>query len=846
MNHSQLSSEGSGEDSSSSSSSSSSEKKYNNDKKSNNNNVRDSTGAILIARDYEALVQEDAAARTGASWDLNAAGEWDENHAPTTTTRASVPVDVRSFDTARIYIESGTGGDGVVAFKRLKYNPNAGPCGGNGGKGGDVWIVADGTMTSLRAFRRKVHHKSGAGGRGGGKDMSGAAGEDVEIRVPVGTVVWAPPDAPLNDEAIYDAASDVTTIGAGTVVDVFDDDDSSSSSLVPTSATTTSTTTSDFQPRPGAVKVVELLETGARHLLAAGGRGGRGNASFKTGKNKAPQMCEKGEAGTNTWLDLELKLCADAGIVGCPNAGKSTLLASLSNADPKIGAYPFTTLVPNLGVCEDLVPAGAEPVVFADIPGLLEGAHVGRGLGREFLRHIERCRVLVHLVDGTSPDPVGDFVAISNELALFSDSLATKPRIVFVSKIDQPECQEFWAEEQSRWLSDGIDETIEGDAYENANMATEDSLEASWQSSDDAWDIDDNDDEKDGEWEVGDENNDDVDDDEVWEGTASFDTAELAFLRRMSFDGDGDGEVPALPPPLSLRAACARFGAKLSPMPISGLARENVRDVVSAVCEALNNTAKDAREEEEREQEEDVFSDLQSQARHGGPSLAQMRGEEDDDEEDLWDAASLAAASALATYGNGSKSERRKGSSNKPSSLLGDNTKDATRLSDFKVLCITPGGRRSRRAGGANTWVVRGSSLERFVQMTNWEYYEAAKRFHEVLKQAGVWQSLSKSGAREGDTVFVGEFEFEWKDAVMSTSASTARTGSRRKTRGERMRKSETPTDDWDDILAEERDAQRRGAKLGEAALYEDWLSSQTRGKGDWTKGSSSWPGMSG
>ena len=183
-----------------------------------------------------------------------------------------------------------------------------------------------------------------------------------------------------------------------------------------------------------------------------GGRGGRGNLSFKTANNTAPTLAERGEAGTETWVDLELKVVADVGIIGIPNAGKSTLLSVVTSAKPKIANYPFTTLVPNLGVCE----LDYRTTVFADVPGLLEGAHEGLGLGHEFLRHVQRCRALVHVVDGTSPDPVGDFRAINLELELFNPELRYKPQLVAYNKIDVPDSGDFWEVVREELMADGI------------------------------------------------------------------------------------------------------------------------------------------------------------------------------------------------------------------------------------------------------------------------------------------------------------------------------------------------------------------------------------------------------
>jgi len=250
-------------------------------------------------------------------------------------------------------------------------------------------LECDPEMNTLAFFRRKIHHRATKGTNGLGKGKLGIRGEDVRIPVPPGTVVY--------DEAGAFAG--------------------------------------------------ELKAAGDALVVARGGRGGRGNEAFKTARYTAPKMSEKGQEGSKRWINLELKLVADVGFVGVPNAGKSTLLAAASNARPKIANYPFTTVVPNLGVCDLLDPygpggdagAGNKGLVLADIPGLLEGAHTGRGLGIAFLRHVQRCGVLVHVVNGASEDPAGDFEAINQELALFNPRLKEKPQVVVLNKVDLPE-----------------------------------------------------------------------------------------------------------------------------------------------------------------------------------------------------------------------------------------------------------------------------------------------------------------------------------------------------------------------------------------------------------------------
>lgn len=286
-------------------------------------------------------------------------------------------------DEARIYVKGGDGGDGCMSFRREKFVPLGGPNGGHGGHGGSVYVVADPRLNTLIHFRRRIHFKAGHGEHGRGKDQHGRKGEDIEVRVPLGTVVY--------DDATGEVLADLTT-------------------------------------------------PGQRALVAAGGRGGRGNAAFKSPTNQAPRFAERGEPGVERWLRLELKLIADVGIVGVPNAGKSTLLARVTAARPKIADYPFTTLEPQLGV----VVVDHRDFVLADIPGLIEGAHSGAGLGDRFLRHIERCRVLIHLLNGLSPDPIGDWEAINQELELFNPLLADKVQIVAFNKMDLPDVRERW------------------------------------------------------------------------------------------------------------------------------------------------------------------------------------------------------------------------------------------------------------------------------------------------------------------------------------------------------------------------------------------------------------------
>ncbi len=286
-------------------------------------------------------------------------------------------------DTARIYVKAGDGGKGAVSFRREKYVPAGGPDGGDGGDGGDVIVEADGSMLTLMDFRHRKRYRAENGHPGAGADKHGRNGAGEVVRVPPGTVV-------------RDAAT-------------------------------------------GEV-VADLVSPGQSAVVARGGKGGRGNARFATPRRQAPRYAQPGIAGEERWLELELKLLADVGLVGLPNVGKSTLISWMSAARPKIADYPFTTLVPNLGVVD--VGDGRSFVV-ADIPGLIEGAHGGAGLGHEFLRHVERTRVLVHVLDlaAEERDPVHDFEVIEDELRLYSPELATRPTVVAANKIDLPQAR---------------------------------------------------------------------------------------------------------------------------------------------------------------------------------------------------------------------------------------------------------------------------------------------------------------------------------------------------------------------------------------------------------------------
>jgi GTP-binding protein len=288
-------------------------------------------------------------------------------------------------DHAKIYVKGGDGGNGIVAFRREKYVPKGGPAGGDGGRGGNVVFVADEGMKTLMDFKYRKHFKADRGVHGQGKNMHGAWGEDLTVKVPVGTIIY--------------------------------DDDT------------------------GEV-VADLTRTGQEVMAARGGRGGRGNARFSTSTNKAPSYSENGEPGQERWLRLELKLLADVGLVGFPNAGKSTFISRVSAARPKIADYPFTTLVPNLGV---VVTRDKDSFVIADIPGLIAGASQGIGLGHDFLRHIERTRVLLYILDAAETEGrevMEDYRILRQELEQFNPALLDRPYLVAANKIDLSEAQD--------------------------------------------------------------------------------------------------------------------------------------------------------------------------------------------------------------------------------------------------------------------------------------------------------------------------------------------------------------------------------------------------------------------
>ena len=302
------------------------------------------------------------------------------------------------FDKAEIIVKAGDGGNGAVSFRREKFVPFGGPDGGDGGDGGNVIIMADSSIADLRVFRRKRFYRARDGQHGKGKKQHGKKGDNLILAVPVGTLV-------LNKIQIG-----------------------------------------------GDPLIADLEEAGQQVVVAGGGKGGLGNTHFASSTNQAPRIAEKGEAGEENSIILELRLIADVGIIGYPNVGKSTLLAAASAAKPKIASYPFTTLEPILGVAE----VEQQSFVLAEIPGIVDGAHFGRGLGHEFLRHVMRTKLLIHLLDGSSMSPARNLTQVNAELGLFDSALAQKPQLVAVNKIDLPQVQARLAEIKAAFTSIGI------------------------------------------------------------------------------------------------------------------------------------------------------------------------------------------------------------------------------------------------------------------------------------------------------------------------------------------------------------------------------------------------------
>jgi len=302
------------------------------------------------------------------------------------------------IDQVEIVVKAGGGGDGVISFRREKFVPYGGPDGGDGGKGGNAVIKADPAVTSLWEFRQKRFYRAENGKNGRGQKKHGKNGEDMILTVPVGTLVSS--KAVITDDAL----------------------------------------------------LADLELPGQQVIAAKGGRGGLGNAHFSSSTNQAPRIAQRGEAGEESSLILELRLIADVGIIGYPNVGKSTLLAAASAAKPEIASYPFTTREPALGVVE----IGPQSFILAEIPGLIEDAHLGRGLGHDFLRHSLRTKMLIHLIDGGSELPVEDMIRVNSELSLFDSALAQKPQLVAVNKIDLPQVQARLVEIDEAFRNAGI------------------------------------------------------------------------------------------------------------------------------------------------------------------------------------------------------------------------------------------------------------------------------------------------------------------------------------------------------------------------------------------------------
>lgn len=299
-------------------------------------------------------------------------------------------------DEAKFYVKAGDGGNGCVSFRREKYVPKGGPNGGDGGNGGSVIIKATDRLQSLIDFKFRSHFKAGRGGHGQGKDKQGAKGADLVIDVPTGSVIK--------------------------------------------------------DPDSGSV-LIDLTDDGQQYIAVRGGKGGLGNAHFASGANRTPRLATDGKPGQERWLKIELKLLADIGLVGLPNAGKSSLLASLSAANPKVGDYPFTTLEPQLGV---LHGAYSRPYIIADIPGLIEGAHNGVGLGDAFLKHIERTSIILHVVDISDDNHRRNFQVIENELYRYNKKLVERMRIIVLNKLDMVDAE--MAEEfAADYRDDGVE-----------------------------------------------------------------------------------------------------------------------------------------------------------------------------------------------------------------------------------------------------------------------------------------------------------------------------------------------------------------------------------------------------
>ena len=591
-----------------------------------------------------------------------------------------LPAEMRCFDTARIYVKGGDGGKGCVAFRREKFVPKGGPSGGDGGDGGHVYAVADASLTSLAVFRRQLHFRAPGGDHGGGSKCRGANASHIEVRVPPGTIFRKRKS--LNGDPALDGGS----AGGGASGDEFDD---------------------ELDP-----PIAELVSPGERALLAVGGKGGRGNASFKTHKNNAPTMAELGEPGEEWWLDVELRLVADVGIVGVPNAGKSSLLSALSAARPKVANYPFTTLVPQLGVCE----LDYRSTVFADVPGLLEGAHAGVGLGHEFLRHVSRCRAAVHVVDGSSRDPVGDYAAVRAELELFSPELAALPQVVAYNKVDLPDSADYLEDVRAHLAeAHGVhpDDVVAVSAATGTGVpelvrrvrALLDEL------AEEAW----------AEWEQEERSRRKRERAEaLGAGTAGSNPGVNGGFRlgdKSAFDDDDDSGGGG--------GGDDSMGAGASSSTSS-----------SSTFDPLLAAPPPGR---------DDFFPGQSASGFGSSSSS--------------------SSSSLARNGRAPGSLPPRRATNalnlqepvRAKNPLSSAAARGGKIGDYSVAA-------GRDGGGSRLFRVSGAGIDRFVAMTNWNYYESALRFQKVLEASGIVDELKAQGVEPGDTVSVGGNEFLWSD----------------------------------------------------------------------------------
>lgn len=348
---------------------------------------------------------------------------------------------MRFVDQVRIVVRAGDGGDGLVGWRREKFVPDGGPAGGDGGNGGDIVFVADDGLTTLLDLKFRQHYAAEAGKPGGPNKMAGRSGGHLRVRVPVGTqVIMEAIAGPPGERAPWLDAVDeedaMENIGIS-----FEDEEMIEVAAPVLPPRKKRKQDLELPPEPGDV-IGDLMTHGQELIVARGGQGGRGNVHFRSSTNRAPDHAEPGTPGEAFWLRLELKLLADVGIVGFPNVGKSTFIRAISRARPKVGDYPFTTLVPQLGVA---ALSGERSLVVADVPGLIVGASEGRGLGLDFLRHLERTRVLLHLLApdyGEGREPLADLAALERELMQYGPMFAGRPRVVALNKCDTQEAQD--------------------------------------------------------------------------------------------------------------------------------------------------------------------------------------------------------------------------------------------------------------------------------------------------------------------------------------------------------------------------------------------------------------------